>query len=234
MPVLIDEAARVNAAAWERHAQMRLAESPAAPDRPPARFRWTQLPGGPGAELFGDLTGARVVELGCGAGDNLAHLAGRGVARAVGVDLAAGQIARARARWGQLPRTCFVVDEARAFLDEGLRDEVDMCYSVFGAPEFCPPEQLLPLIAARLRLGGRLLFSVRHPAQPPVTDLALGDGTRARLVRFARSVPDWAALVTRSGLAVTALWEILPGYRASPCCLIVTAERRARAPLPYI
>lgn len=227
-PDLIDIAARVNSAAWERHARLRLADPIPAPEQP-TRFYWTQFRGpgadpGPGIELFGDLAGARIVELGCGPGDNLAHLAAHHIARAIGVDLAAGQITRARARWGHLPNLSFLAQDARAFL-AGTHSAFDICYSVFGAVEFCPPAQLLPLIAARLRTGGRLLFSARHPAAPPVPDLLLSDGTAAPLMRFEHSVPDWTALILASGLDVTAMREIRTGDQAPPCCLIIAASK---------
>ncbi|MEU4645651.1 class I SAM-dependent methyltransferase [Micromonospora sp. NPDC023814] len=69
----------------------------------PSRVEWTQYPGhGPGAELFGEVSGLAVAELGCGNGDNLAPLAVRG-ADCVGVDVAPLQITRACTRWGHLP-----------------------------------------------------------------------------------------------------------------------------------
>ncbi|EHR49397.1 methylase involved in ubiquinone/menaquinone biosynthesis [Saccharomonospora marina XMU15] len=49
-------------------------------------------------ELLGDLTGATVVDVGCGGGRAVAELAERG-ARAVGVDLDPEMIAVARKRW---------------------------------------------------------------------------------------------------------------------------------------
>jgi hypothetical protein len=41
VPHLIDHAARVNAAAWDRHAHQRLADP--TPAAPPNAFRWTQI-----------------------------------------------------------------------------------------------------------------------------------------------------------------------------------------------
>ena len=65
-------------------------------------FNWTQYPDhGPGAEVIGVGPGASVLELGCGKGGNLAHVAALG-ARAVGVDLSAAQLDAARERWDGL------------------------------------------------------------------------------------------------------------------------------------
>ncbi|MBP0460464.1 class I SAM-dependent methyltransferase [Streptomyces montanisoli] len=60
-------------------------------------FCWTQYAGhGPGPELLGDP--ATVLELGCGTGRALAHLAARGV-EATGVDLSPVMVAKATERW---------------------------------------------------------------------------------------------------------------------------------------
>ncbi|MER5644399.1 class I SAM-dependent methyltransferase [Streptosporangium sp. NPDC002524] len=60
------------------------------------RFEWTRAAGiGPPPKVFGDLTGRRVVELGCGGGHNLAHLAIHHHAEGVGIDHAPLKIQRA-------------------------------------------------------------------------------------------------------------------------------------------
>lgn len=86
---------------WDLHAAQRLAHAPPGPLVPPARLEWTQRPGiGPGAEILADgLADRRIIELGCGAGHNAAHLATVG-ARVIGVDSSEGQIRRALAHYG--------------------------------------------------------------------------------------------------------------------------------------
>jgi SAM-dependent methyltransferase len=224
MPHLIDTTAHINQAAWEHHARVRLAE-PSSPPARPRRFQWSQQRDvGPGIELLGALAGARVAELGCGPGDNLAHMASHGVVEAVGVDLAYSQIARARARWGHLPNTSFHVADARTYL-AGPCGTFDICYSVFGAIEFCPPEQLIPLATNRLPQGGRLVFSVSHPARPAAPNLFLADGTRAPIMRFQRSVAAWTSLVNEAGLTLMAAREVWTAETLTPCCLIIVARK---------
>ncbi|MGH3501967.1 MAG: class I SAM-dependent methyltransferase [Nocardioidaceae bacterium] len=222
----IDEYARVNGAAWERHARQRLATETHSPGNPPDRLRWTQLQGlGPSLELLGDLAGRRVVELGCGPGDNLACVHERGASAAVGVDISVGQIARARLRWGRLPRISFVVDDARAFLVDNDAT-FDVCLSVFGAIGLCPPGQLLPLIAARLRVGGVLAFSVRHPTAVHSQRLLLADDCQMPIVSYHPcSTSDWITLAVASGLQVSATRELRFPGRVVPSCLIVQAVR---------
>ncbi len=93
----------MNAAIWERHARARIAAGDL--HRPPGhpRFAWTRTgTDDPGPALLGDIAGRRVVELGCGTGDNLAHLVDHCGARGLGIDAAPSQIRRAQARWPSL------------------------------------------------------------------------------------------------------------------------------------
>ncbi|MEU5587925.1 class I SAM-dependent methyltransferase [Streptomyces chrestomyceticus] len=125
------------------------------------RFAWTQYPGhGPGAELLG--SPRRALDLGSAEGKEAAHLAERGV-RVTGLDLSAVQVARARAWWHDMANLDFVHAEVCAYLT-GTEETFDAIYSVWGAVWFTDPEQLLPLIAARLAPGGVLAFSQAEPS----------------------------------------------------------------------
>ena len=91
-------AAADNIAAWQAHAEQRLADGPPQPREPPTRMQWGQQPDlGPGAEILGALAGRRVLELGCGPSHNLAHLVRHHHSIGTGVDAAPAQILRARA-----------------------------------------------------------------------------------------------------------------------------------------
>ncbi|MFF8383650.1 class I SAM-dependent methyltransferase [Streptomyces kanasensis] len=123
-------------------------------------FNWTQWPDhGPDEEILGDVAGARVLDLGCGSGGNLAHLVELG-AEAVGGDISPVQIAKARGRWPYLS-----VGEAAAedFLSARTEDYAAV-FSVFGAAWFTDPAVLLPLVSARLAPGGVFAFSHSPPA----------------------------------------------------------------------
>ncbi|WP_406059294.1 class I SAM-dependent methyltransferase [Streptomyces sp. NBC_01077] len=123
-------------------------------------FNWTQWPDhGPDEKVLGNLSGARVLDLGCGSGGNLAHLVALG-AEAIGVDISPVQAAKARERWPHLDvrqRT------AEGFLAEATYEFEAVC-SVFGAAWFTDPAELLPLVHARLAPGGVYAFSHNPPA----------------------------------------------------------------------
>jgi SAM-dependent methyltransferase len=222
-----DPSAILNGTAWDAQAQLALpTDAPMAP----GRMQWTQyVDHGPGVELLGDVRGLTVVELGCGNGDNLAPLAARG-ALCTGVDLAANQIKRANTRWGHLPMR-FVHADARTFLTRE-RASLDICFSVFGAIGHCPPEQLLPLIAARLRPGGRLIFSVadrRWLGHHHRDELRLPDGTRLPVARWTLGGGAWRAVANAAGFQTTRVDVIQRPNRRGPCCIIVTAKRPSPA-----
>ncbi|MFE9043123.1 class I SAM-dependent methyltransferase [Streptomyces sp. NPDC007818] len=127
-------------------------------------FNWTQWPDhGPAAEtLLGNVAGARVLDLGCGSGGNLAHLATLG-AEAIGVDVSAVQVSKARARW---PHLDVRRSGAEDFLKDGAQGDhgFQAVFSVFGAAWFTDPAALLPLVHARLTPGGSYAFSHNPPA----------------------------------------------------------------------
>lgn len=135
----------------------------------PDWFAWTHhRDHGPDESLLDLHAGERVLDLGCGKGEQLAYLAGHYDIAAVGVDSASTQVGDARQRHGALSNVEFVEGEVTCYLAEepGLFDAV---YSRFGAFWFVDPEQLVPAVAARLRPGGRLVFSHMVPGFRPFT-----------------------------------------------------------------
>ncbi|WP_347232270.1 class I SAM-dependent methyltransferase [Streptomyces sp. Root66D1] len=87
-----------DAAAWDMWGAARPGRKEANAAGASTWFNWTQWPDhGPDEKILGDLPGARVLDLGCGSGGNLAHLVARG-AEAVGVDISPVQVAKARER----------------------------------------------------------------------------------------------------------------------------------------
>ncbi|WP_101258483.1 class I SAM-dependent methyltransferase [Streptomyces barkulensis] len=162
-------------------------------------FNWTQYQGhGPGTEILGNP--ASVLEIGCGTGRALAHLAQRGV-KAKGVDLSPVMVANTTKRWGPLGVE-FVCAEVLEFLADD-RATYDAVYSVFGAAWFTDPSRLFPLVAARLNPGGVFAFS-----HPPAIPGAYGPqgmykggfaGPAMFTYRYSYKPQVWARLLTRAG-----------------------------------
>jgi SAM-dependent methyltransferase len=128
----------------------------------PDRFEWTRLPGtGPSLAILGNLSGAAVIELGCGTGRNLAHLAARHGAAGIGVDSDPAKISQAQARYGHLPGIHFTCADARRYLSATRPGSADLVLSIFGACSFTEPLTLLPATAHVLRPGGLLAITLR-------------------------------------------------------------------------
>ncbi|MFJ7998797.1 class I SAM-dependent methyltransferase [Streptomyces sp. NPDC096310] len=103
--------------------------------------------------------GDSVLDLGCGSGGNLAHLATLGM-KAIGADLSARQLDKARERWPGVDGMELHQSDALSYLEDTFT-VFDAVYSVFGAAWFTDPGLLLPVIHANLRPGGVFAFSQR-------------------------------------------------------------------------
>ncbi|MET9695810.1 class I SAM-dependent methyltransferase [Streptomyces sp. NPDC006529] len=223
---------------WYTHAAQRLAATPAHALSPPRRMQWGIHPGlGPGAEILGpDLRRRCVLELGCGPGHHVAHLAKHHEARVTGVDLVGLQIRRARSHYGHIEGATFAAGHALRHL-QGNGQSFDAIYSVFGAVGLVAPELLLAAISRRLAPGGVLAFSVPYPARAgrhPCTDdrpredyVTMPDRTRLPIARWEFDARRWSAHLARTGLRLTAALELRhPRRDPWPTTLLITARKR--------
>lgn len=207
------------AEAWERYA------ANAAPRRGVNAagaltwLNWTQYPDhGPDEAILGTVYEKRVVELGCGTGANLAHLATLG-ARCVGVDIAPSRTTKAVQSWGHLPNLTFVTADAVDHL-AAHPGHYDVACSIFGAVWFTPPDTLLPLVHEALAPGGVLVFSHLPASRTPAPN--------DRLIKKQElSIAEWVAALSAHGFEDAAGEFIAP-----PACdddqrgtLLVRARR---------
>ncbi|MEV5752453.1 class I SAM-dependent methyltransferase [Actinoallomurus sp. NPDC052308] len=229
---------------WQAHARQRIAVGLPGPVPAPDTMRWTQRPGsGPGAEILGDVRDKDVLELGCGAGHNLAHLAAHRCAFAIGVDQAGLQIRRARTYYGHIANMAFIAQDALAYL-RTCPATFDVVYSVFGAIGLAPPTPLLRETTAVLKGGGLVAFSVPHPRRhgrrpanrAVLQHITLPDGLRASVLRWELTVERWLRSLNAAGLVPTGVREIFPpGGGPWPTTLLITAQALtgdAREPTP--
>nr|WP_202446635.1 class I SAM-dependent methyltransferase [Streptomyces sp. SID5468] len=151
-------------AAWDTHAHTRPQRRTTNAKGETTWFNWTQHPDhGPGAEALGLKPGDSVLDLGCGSGGNLAHLATLGM-RAVGIDLSGAQLAKARERWAHVDGMELHQSDALAFLAASATS-YNAIYSVFGAAYFTDPGQALPAVHGRLLPGGVFAMSQHPPVE---------------------------------------------------------------------
>ncbi|ATQ28022.1 SAM-dependent methyltransferase [Rhodococcus ruber Chol-4] len=136
--------------------------------------------------LLGDVSGRDVLEVGCGSAPCARWLAGRG-ARAVGLDISMGMLARGQAamdRGG--PRVPLVQAGAEdlPFADESF----DIVCSAFGAVPFVADSaRVMREVARVLRPGGVWVFAVNHPIRWIFPDDPGERGLTAMLPYFDRT-----------------------------------------------
>lgn len=169
-----DEAQRANRADWDREADDYQREhgyflrdvgfvwSPEGLDEADARF-------------LGDVSGRRILEVGCGAGQCSRWLASQG-AKVVGIDLSFRQLQHS----GRIDVTTGIAVPAACATATSLPladQSFDLACSAFGALPF-----LIDIAAALaevhrvLRPGGRFVFSVVHPVRRMLPDDPTGSG----------------------------------------------------------
>ena len=110
--------------------------------------------------LLPDVAGRRVLDLGCGAGQLAHHLAGRGAAEVIGVDLSERMLELARSEWSH-PRVAYL----RASIEEVTFDHArfDLVVSSMAFHYVADYRGLCRRIREWLAPGGVLVFSTEHP-----------------------------------------------------------------------
>lgn len=114
-------------------------------------------------QLLGDVSGKRVLEIGCGTGHTLLYLAERGAGELWGLDISPAQIATARATLSArgVEATLF---ESPMEEDPGLpAAHFDLVVSIFSLGWAVDLKRAVALVASYLKPGGTLLFSWEHP-----------------------------------------------------------------------
>jgi SAM-dependent methyltransferase len=140
---------------------------------------------------------SRVLELGCGTGEDAVHLAGRGVS-VLATDPAAGMVAEARAKVGRAGLAERVTTRT---LDAGRLHEADLgsfdgAFSNFGALNCVPDLAAVPAgLSKHVRPGGRVVLCLlgRYVPWEWGWFLARGD-RRSAFRRLAEGGAEWRGL----------------------------------------
>ncbi len=179
----------------------------------------------PDADLgaLGGVTGQRVLELGCGAGQwSRSLLAEAG--QLVGFDLSDAQLAAARQAMGTRYPLVQGAAQQLPFTDASF----DVVFCDHGALSWAPPAEAVPEAARVLRPGGRLVFSVASPWLEVCYDNA-ADRVTASLrqdyfglyampeedgaASYTLTYGGWVRVLRGAGLVIDDLIEPRPGPR---------------------
>lgn len=230
-PLSIEE---TNRTAWTAYGRHHIDRGTEIPDV--SRICWGFWPNGPGAEVLGDLSGKRVLDLGSGIGKYAAHLVREHAAVVDAVEASPTQHERALARHGALPGLNLIHADAVEHLERA--EPYDVIYSIHGVG-YIDPDRLLPALRAALKPGGRLVFSVLHTdsegrgpsptvaARPAVLPLAGGDPLSVQM--WVLSEELWEDLLVDNDFLVDAVEVIHAPDADNPVTVrLFRAHRRAR------
>ncbi len=177
------------------------------------------------AQLLGPVTGKRVLEVGCGAGQCARWLRSQ-EADVLGVDLSLRQLQHSRRIDGETGIAVAVACATATALP--CRDAcVDLACSAFGAlPFLLDIDTALQEVCRVLRPGGRFVFSVVHPVRRMLPDdptetgltvmrsyfdrtpyVELGEDGEPSYVEPHHTLGDWVAAIVGAGLALERLVE---------------------------
>jgi SAM-dependent methyltransferase len=123
------------------------------------------------AHLLGDVAGATVVEIGCGAAQCARWLRDHG-ARSIGLDISIGQLHESRRIDAARPEiTPVPLVQAHAGALPLADDSIDVACSAYGGVPFVADSATVMREVARvLRPGGRWVFSITHPIRWALPD----------------------------------------------------------------
>ncbi len=114
-------------------------------------------------DLFGDVTGKTMLEIGCGNGKSLIYNAKRKAAELWGIDISENQLENAKQN---LAESGFSAKLICSSMDEecGIpKNYFDIVYSIYAIGWTVDLEKTFKLIASYLKKGGIFIFSWTHP-----------------------------------------------------------------------
>ncbi|MEU3299799.1 bifunctional class I SAM-dependent methyltransferase/NUDIX hydrolase [Streptomyces sp. NPDC006678] len=211
----------INTQAWTVYGQRQLTRAYMPPI--PERLNWAPWDGvGPGAEILGDVTDRRVLDIGSGAGHHAVHLAQNHRAHVTGIEASPTQHQRAASAHADAPGVEFVQGDVVEYL--ATVEPFDAAYAT-GTLAFIDPHRALPALRDGLRPKAPLILSLLH------TDLHdRGPSTTVEPREQMILLKDESPLPTQMWILAPQLWEDLlteHGFRVEAIDLLHHPDENA-------
>jgi len=143
-------------------------------------------------QLFGDVSGKKMLEICCGSGHSLKYHAERGADELWGVDLSEKQLANAERFLKENDHTAKLICAPMEAIPDMPTDYFDFVYSIYGMGWSTDLQKTFDNVASYLKKGGIFIFSWHHTLNYCVArsaDMSRQEWDGERLV-FSRSYFD--------------------------------------------
>ncbi|GAA4883905.1 class I SAM-dependent methyltransferase [Ferrimonas pelagia] len=170
-------------------------------------------------KALGDLTGFRVLDLGCGSGEYVAELLARG-AEVTAIDVSEPMVELVQQRFGARDDLHCYGQDISLGLPQERDDHYDLVLSSLMVHYIADQHALFAECARGLKPGARLLFSTHSPvadaelspsgnyyAREAICDTWHTVGEPVEVVFYRRSLSEQIGALTDNGFVITALEE---------------------------
>ncbi|AYC30523.1 class I SAM-dependent methyltransferase [Paenisporosarcina cavernae] len=150
------ELLRQNKSAWEEASERFFGRDPLPSYGP-------MTPSEDSLQLFQNLKGAKVLDLGCGSGHSLKYMERKGASELWGIDLSNSQIEAARNVLSSTDLPIHLL-ELPMEMNEGIpTNYFDVIYSIYAVGWTTHLEKTFMNVSSYLKQGGQFIFSWEHP-----------------------------------------------------------------------
>jgi SAM-dependent methyltransferase len=158
----VNQMLTINKNGWEKSAE-RFFGRAALPEYGPFSAKEDTL------RLFGEISGKKVLDIGCGSGHSLLYMSDNGAAELWGIDLSSKQIETASKVLGT-PSSPIRLFESPMEENPGLPSNYfDIVYSIYALGWTIDLHRTLSNIQSYLKPGGTFIFSWEHPMHDRLT-----------------------------------------------------------------